>query len=244
MGKSGEKLKKDIDIIKKKINNLSFFRQKIYSKIDNTQEEYELLLRYNINGKYIFPEQLFDILMTDHECHKLYIQKIDQILTRILEKDNCVYSLNIDYQELFYSDTIHFLEKLSHKDRLKIELTERIPLVRSNAYSELFPIETIKSLKKMGYVIVLDDFLSGINSLSSLIILEPWVSRIKFSTLDFKNILCTEQLLNYLLSMESIIKKFNKEIVIEGVEEIKLLQSFPKEWKQQSYYYNIPHKFY
>ncbi len=96
----------------------------------------------------------------------------------------------------------------------------------------------------MGYDIALDDFLLGVNSFRSLIDLHPYISRIKLSTLEFKNILESEQLSNYLLAIESIITSFDKEIVIEGVEEEALLKTFPQEWKQQSYYYSIPHQFY
>ncbi|MDG6142786.1 EAL domain-containing protein [Lactococcus formosensis] len=155
-----------------------------------------------------------------------------------------MYSLNIDYQELFYPETIEFLKAFKYKEKLKIELTERIPLYRNNNYSELVPREIIKKIKEMGYDIVLDDFLLGINSLGSLIVLGPFITRIKLSVLEIKDFVESEKLFDYLLAIEAIVKQFEKEIVIEGVEDKDLLQSFPKEWKQQSYYYSIPHKFY
>ncbi|MDT2741539.1 EAL domain-containing protein [Lactococcus garvieae] len=229
---------------RKSINNLCFFRQKIYNVNDSIQEEYELLLREEVSGKYVFPEQLFDELMSDRKLHKLYIEKVSKILNDLLMKEKAIYSLNIDYQELYYSETLAFLESFNYKEKLKIELTERIPLNRSNRYSEIVPQELIKSIQQMGYDIALDDFLLGVNSFRSLIDLNPYISRIKLSTLEFKNILEPEQLSYYLLAVEAIIKQFDKEIVIEGVEEETLLKTFPKEWKQQSYYYSIPHRFY
>lgn len=229
---------------RKSINNLCFFRQKICNMNDSIQEEYELLLKEDVSGKYVFPEQLFDELMSDRELHKLYIEKINKILNDLLKEKKTIYSLNIDYQELYYSETIAFLESFNYKEKLKIELTERIPLYRNNHYSEIVPREIIRSIKQMGYDIALDDFLLGVNSFRSLIDLHPYLSRIKLSTLEFKNILESEQLFNYLLAIESIITSFGKEIVIEGVEEEALLKTFPQEWKQQSYYYSIPHQFY
>lgn len=228
----------------KTINNLCFFRQKICDFKNNKQEEYELLLRQEVSGRYVFPEQLFDEIMTDQELHKLYIEKIGKILNELLKEETAVYSLNIDYQELYYAETIAFLERFNYKEKLKIELTERIPVYRNNKYSELAPKELIKSINQMGYDIALDDFLLGVNSFGSLIHLNPYISRIKLSTLEFKSILELEQLSNYLLAIEAIIKPFDKEIVIEGVEEEGLLKTFPKEWKQQSYYYSVPHQFY
>ena len=66
---------------RKSINNLCFFRQKICNMNGSIQEEYELLLREEVSGKYVFPEQLFDELMSDRELHILYIEKISKIFT-------------------------------------------------------------------------------------------------------------------------------------------------------------------
>lgn len=232
------------DNIVEMLRNICFFRQKIFTWSKCGQEEYELLLRGKIEGKYIFPEQLFEEVMVNQELHTLYIRKISKILHELCEKDNAIYSLNIDYQELFYPETIEFLKAFKYKEKLKIELTERIPLYRNNNYSELAPREIIKKIKEMGYDIVLDDFLLGINSLGSLIVLVPFITRIKLSVLEIKDFVESEKLFDYLLAIEAIVKQFEKEIVIEGVEDKDLLQNFPKEWKQQSYYYSIPHKFY
>ena len=211
---------------------------------DSIQEEYELLLREEVSGKYVFPELLFDELMSDRELHKLYIEKISKILNDLLKKEKTIYSLNIDYQELYYSETIAFLESFNYKEKLKIELTERIPLYRNNHYSEIVPREIIRSIKQMGYDIALDDFLLGVNSFRSLIDLHPYISRIKLSTLEFKNILESETTLQLFISNRVDYHIICKEIVIEGVEEEALLKTFPQEWKQQSYYYSIPHQFY
>ncbi|WP_244851326.1 EAL domain-containing protein [Lactococcus formosensis] len=191
------------DNIVEMLCNICFFRQKIFTWSKCGQEEYELLLRGKIKGKYIFPEQLFEEVMVNQEFHTLYIRKISKILHELCEKDNAIYSLNIDYQELFYPETIEFLKAFKY-----------------------------------------DDFLLGINSLGSLIVLVPFITRIKLSVLEIKDFVESEKLFDYLLSIEAIVKQFEKEIVIEGIEDKGLLQSFPKEWKQQSYYYSLPHKFY
>lgn len=59
---------------------------------DSIQEEYELLLREEVSGKYVFPELLFDELMSDRELHKLYIEKINKILNDLLKKEKTIYS--------------------------------------------------------------------------------------------------------------------------------------------------------
>lgn len=121
------------DIEKNDIEKLCFFRQKI---IDNTHlrltEEYELLLRQEQGNRFIFPEELFYKMIVNKDYHSLYLEHIKPILYSYFEKSDVIYSLNMDYQELYYPDTIEFLKNFKYKKRLKIELTERIPLFRDN----------------------------------------------------------------------------------------------------------------
>lgn len=232
------------DIEKNNIEKLCFFRQKI---IDNSHsrltEEYELLLRQEQGNRFIFPEELFYKMIVNKDYHSLYLEHIKPILYSYFEKSNAIYSLNMDYQELYYPDTIEFLKNFKYKKRLKIELTERIPLFRDNPYKELVPIEVIKAISSLGYTIVFDDFLSGVNTFETLFTVEPYISRIKISVLPFKKNLSTEELRAFIFSIVEAIHFLGKEIVIEGVEEEELLNCFPEDWKQQTYFYDLPHKF-
>lgn len=228
----------------KEIQNLCFFRQKIIDvEHQGGINEYELLLRIEEESNYSFPEELFSKLMTNRVYHKLYIRHINNILYSYLRKNNEIYSLNIDYQELYYPETIIFLKNFEYKKRLKIELTERIPFTRDNDYVEAIPIQAIKEIADMGYQIVLDDFLSGINSFETLYKIEASISRVKISTLLFKKYLSMSELEAFILTIVSAIASLGKEIVIEGVENQELLNLFPREWKLQTYMYDVPHKF-
>lgn len=232
-----------INIKEYSIKKLCFFRQKI---IDNSQtkftDEYELLLRQEKNDKFIFPEELFYEIIINKEYHKLYLKHINDILCDYLENDDALYSLNMDYQELYYPETIDFLKNFEYKNRLKIELTERIPLFRNNPYRELVPIEMIRDISSFGYSIALDDFLSGVNTFETLFTVAPFISRVKISILPFKEKLSLEELKSFIFSVVDTISFLEKEIVIEGVEE-ELINSFPRDWKQQTYFYDFPHKF-
>lgn len=226
------------------VKELFFFRQKI---MDFTQKEggyeYELLLRQKKDGRVIFPENLFYEIIVDRNYHKLYIEHLSNILYNYLEESTVSYSLNLDYQELYYPETIEFLKNFKYKKQLKIELTERIPLVRDNPYKEFVPLKIIEKISSLGYEIVLDDFLSGVNTFETLFSIDPLISRVKISVLPLKKTLSLEDISSLIFSVVNAISSLNKEIVIEGVEDVELLNSFPKEWKQQNYLFDVPHNF-
>lgn len=233
-----------MNIEKNDIEKLCFFRQKI---IDNSQlnltEEYELLLREKKDNIFIFPEELFYRIIANKDYHKLYLDVITHLLYSYFEKSDAIYSINIDYQELYYPETIEFFKNFEYKNRLKIELTERTPQFQDNPYQEIVPVEIIKDISNLGYNIVFDDFLSGVNTFEVLFTIEPFISRIKISVLPFKKFLSLEELKSFIFSVVETVSFLKKEIVIEGVEEQELLDCFPKEWKQQTYFYDLPHKF-
>ena len=226
------------------IKDLIFFRQEIISyPNDGEVREYELLLRAKNDGCYIFPEELFYEIIENRKYHEIYISHICKILNNIFKRKSCIYSLNIDYQELYYPETIEFLREFKYKNNLKLELTERIPLYRDNPYEEFVPVEIIKEIFNLGYTIVFDDFLSGVNTFETLFMIEQFISRVKISALPFKKVLAQKELEKFLFSVVNTIAFLGKEIVIEGVEEEEIIQIFPTEWKQQTYLYDCPHFF-
>lgn len=222
------------------INQFSFFKQGIYEIEEKTTQEYELLLRHEVNGKFIFPENLFYKLVENRKEHKRYIKHISQLLERYFSQSQDIYWLNLEYQELYYEETLDFLKNFKYKKRLKIELTERIPIMRDNPYGELIPVQVIKEIKEMGYSIALDDFLSGINTFETLYAINELICRVKISLVSLKKVLPEEEANNLVLFVANIISGLGKEVVIEGVEDSKMILLFSKNWKQQSYYYSIP----
>lgn len=222
------------------IGKLSFFKQGIYKLEEQTTREYELLLRHKVSDRFIFPENLFYDLIVDRKEHKRYIEHISQLLEQYFSQSQDIYWLNLEYQELYYEETLDFLKNFKYKKRLKIELTERIPVRRDNPYEELVPIEAIKAIKEMGYSIALDDFLSGINTFETLYAVSNLISRVKISIVSLKKILPEKEAEHLVLFIANIISGFEKEVVIEGAENPEMLLRCSKDWKQQSYYYSIP----
>lgn len=134
------------------------------------------------------------------------------------------------------------MRTFKYRNRLRLELTERLPVNCQNE-EDFLPIEAIQTLKNLEYAIALDDFLSGINHYKTLFILDDYIDRVKISALDFNSYLSPTKLKDFIFSIVDTIKFLKKEIVIEGVEVEELLASFPKEWLQQTYYYDRPHSF-
>lgn len=226
--------KKDI------IGQFVFFRQGIYDLETKNTNEYELLLRSNVDNNYYFPEKTFYEIISDREDHSFYIHHISTLLSSILEGNNNIYWLNIEYQELFYEETITFLREFRYKNRLKIEFTERIPMERNNDYEELVPIETISKINEMGYTIALDDFISGINTFDTLNSITDFITRIKISLVSLKKILTAQEAEEISICISKVMNHLGKEVVIEGIEDRSLIKGFPKECKYQSFLHMIP----
>ncbi|WP_406834983.1 hypothetical protein ABLU29_03305 [Lactococcus lactis] len=97
--------------------------------------------------------------MKNQENHSVYIKHIVSEIEKILANTQSSYSLNIDYQELYYEETFIHLDEIKDKNRIKIELTERIPQNRTNNYSELVPLQPIVRLKNKLSVDELNQYL-------------------------------------------------------------------------------------
>ena len=228
--------------LSKEINKLCYFRQKI-TKENQKGEEYELLLRYKDGDNYYFPQAIFDEITANEESHDLYIRHIEKLLHEKLLKDSNTYTINFDYQELNYPETLRFLTNFEFKDRLKIEVTENFLPNPEIEFDERKFISILMELQKLGYELALDDFLTGINTYEFLFKLWEVISRVKISVLKFKKFLNNDELEVFLMSIAESISFLEKEIVIEAVENEKLLSQFPSEWYQQTFYYDKPHLF-
>lgn len=226
----------------KEIEKLCFFRQKICNHL-KSDTEYELLLRYKGDDGYYFPKELFDKLLNNKVYHRVYIEHIEKLLNYKLSKDDSIYSLNLNYQELYYEETLEFLKKFKYKERLKVELTEHVPLSMRSGSEINLPLGIVERIKELGYSIALDDFLTGMNTFETLFCVSTSINRVKISILKLKSFLSSEELNMFLSSIVESISFLDKEIVIEAVEDQSLLNKFPREWIQQTYFYNIPHKF-
>ncbi|TVV27197.1 hypothetical protein [Weissella cibaria] len=94
-------------------SKLYFQGQQIIALEGKTSKEYELLMRRDIDGVARFPYQEFITTMTDHDQHKQYVTELAVILPKVLSHNpNYTFSFNLDYQELFYEETLALMSRL------------------------------------------------------------------------------------------------------------------------------------
>ncbi|WP_406834518.1 EAL domain-containing protein [Lactococcus lactis] len=232
-----------------KYENLSFFRQRIVRKEGTRmliqEEEYELLLRNDNDGRSSFPEKLLGEAIVDHEEHKKYLKKIECLLEGILQNNSGIYSINIDPQQLYYEETFLLFERLKKfKQKLKIELTEHLPYKREGSYGHQFLLEQVIRLREMDYEIVLDDFLTGINGIDQLIALSPFISRVKISKLIFNRKVSDSTFYSFIFETAKLVHEINPNLslVIEAEETEEILEKLPNAWYYQTYYFDNPSK--
>ena len=230
--------------------NITFFRQRIVRKkgvhMLEEGEEYELLLRNENNGNTVFPNTLIEEAIVNHLEHRNYLKKIEYLLVKILKNCSGIYSINIDTQELYYEETLQLFDHLKkYRKKLKIELTETLPYKREGKYSNQFPIERVIKLYKMGYKIVLDDFLSGINGMDKLITLSPYISRVKISKLIFGTNFSDTLFCSFIFTIDKLIHEINTNLtlVIEAEEKEEMLAKLPDNWYYQTFYFDKPSSF-
>lgn len=232
-----------------KYKNLSFFRQRIVRK-ERThmilkEEEFELLLREESSDHAKFPEKLFGEAIIDRIEHKDYLKKVEQLLNEILLNTSETYSINIDPQELYYEETFIVFGRLKKfRQKLKIELTECLPYKREGEYATQFPLEQVIKLYELGYEIILDDFLSGVNGIDKLIILSPFISRVKISKLSFDKHVSDSTFYSLINVIGKLIQEINSRLslVIEAEENEEVLEKLSDAWYYQTYYFDKPSK--
>ncbi|MET4548788.1 EAL domain-containing protein [Lactococcus lactis] len=231
----------------KKYNNFCFFKQKIVKKkgtqMLDQQEEFELLLRDKKEDYHIFPgDQLYEAIVNQVE-HIKYIHKLEGLLDEILAETHVTYSLNVDPQELYYDETFELFKHLKkYNKNLKIELTEHLPYKRDGDYVTEFPLEQVIKLFELGYEIVLDDFLSGINGIDKLVILSPFISRIKISKLTFNKKISDVMFSSFVNEISKLVQEVNPNLsfVIEAEEKKEIIENLSDDWFYQTYFFDKP----
>jgi FOG: EAL domain len=207
---------------------------------------YELLLRVQGGKGNYFPKNEYISCVVDPKLHKQYIKWLENYLIRLMSNtEDMVFSLNLDHQELEYSETIDLLEKYSnYKKRLMIEVTEVAPINREGGYFSSINISAIQKIHNLGFRIALDDIGEGINSIGALYAIEDYVDRVKFSTLNFRKVLDDKQLKDLIILLSHSLKISGKEFVVEGVDDIIFSDWLQQEVKclQQGYLFSIPEK--
>lgn len=197
-------------------------------------KEYELLLRTRKNND--FPTDFFSKVINDQVGNYWFLnwlkQQIDQIMSNNYQD---IYNLNLDPQQFSFRDTWKFIMAISqYRSRLKIEITERVPLT----VGQIDLAEVIKRLKMTGFAVALDDICTGENSLSFVVKNYKSLKRIKFSVLDFRRLKrgTLKELLAFLLELSL---ETGLEFVIEGMSLKEVRQIYDERHDRQTKSYHL-----
>lgn len=226
------------------LTHFSFYRQGIITVPLSSTAHYELLLRQEGEAGNTFPKGAYESFIKNHDYHKSYSQWLENTLKELLyeESDNH-YTLNLDHQELEYEETFTLLENLKpYRKHLSIEITETPVYDRSGGYFHNLNIMAFKYIASLGYKIALDDVTQGVNSIGNLLTVLPYISRVKFSLVHFKSCLNNALLVQLLLFLREFCNTFDKEMVVEGIENETTAQWLLEHniTIHQGYYYDLP----
>lgn len=175
--------------------------------------EYEVLLRSKITHK--FPENEFNEIIQSDEVNGQFLDWYGKkIMKKAAENKSVCFSINFHSEQWRHPSTFVFLKKMTPLcNRLVIELTEYIP----TSYDIRNYSQVLKAIQHYGFLIVVDDVGTGINSLSFLVQHVDYIYRIKFSLLHFKN-MKSPVLESFIHSWLKFASEYEKELVIEGVD--------------------------
>lgn len=186
--------------------------------------EYEILLRDDsVVPK--FPLSELEAVLADEELYYVFSEWFSEAFLEVLHKyPNDRFAVNIAPQQLFYTETIHWLDRIrSESHRITIEITEDIFDVPANKQhlnandKNAFILNKIKVIHALGYHIAMDDFSCGLNSLERVMSYLPYITEIKFSLIHFQNI-DMEDLLYFIKAWANFSQKNNLDFVVEGIE--------------------------
>ncbi|MCW8931448.1 MAG: GGDEF domain-containing protein [Gammaproteobacteria bacterium] len=173
---------KDISttILSSKINNIVFnaietgddikmFYQPIINLDENRVEYYEALLRIKANNEIIPPNKIFQLIEAkklDYELDTAIFRQISSDLKSGLIPPKTGISVNVSGPSIISENIVEqlltFVPYLSHY-KIVLEITETSLITNINHASD-----NISQLKKLGFLIALDDFGSGYSSISYL----------------------------------------------------------------------------
>lgn len=222
-------------------NQLSMEYQPVVSAATGEIIKFESLVRWTdeVHGK-VSPE----LFLTLANKLSLYPKVANQIVRMSLKemapilqnKPTLGLALNVTSHEVLSQGYLDFLYNLTLKykirpSQIKIEITEKINV-------ELAKLTTFsKQAKNLGFIVVLDDFGTGVANL-------VWLTEINFDVIKVDRVF-TQALTNDLkstmvLSILNLINDLNKEVVFEGVEtkeELDLILSITPSALVQGWYF-------
>ncbi len=226
-------------------HNIVIHYQPIVAPSNNTIIAYEALARLKlVDGTLVSPFQFITLAEKYKSISLLSPYIINEAMAgfrKLLDKSpNIQLNLNISAQEF---NTVEFVEKfefMREKHKLKpkqinLELTESLLSLGNNTI-----LEKLTRLKSKGYSLSIDDFGTGYSNLSTIIGLPVDTVKIDKSLIKYYN--KSADFENFLAGLIFTFRSINKDIVVEGIENIQQYNYFKERGidKCQGYYIDKP----
>ena len=192
-------------------------------RLSHSEEVYfEALLRVEYQGELLTPGEVFPVV----ESHRLEVEFDRLIITHILQDlehgvipgDTGV-SINLSAQSVVHADVLEWLkvfEPYFSRFKLIIEVTETSLIRQMDAASK-----NLSAMRKMGFLVALDDFGSGYSSLRYLTSMP--VDIVKFD-ISMTRALDNPAQATMVKHLAAMISEASYEIVAEGIEDELTLQ--------------------
>lgn len=201
-------------------NNITMFYQPIINLKDGKAEYYEALLRIKNDNEIISPGKIFPLIEArklDYELDAVIFKKIAQDLKYGILPARTGVSVNVSGPSIINTSIIEqlsiFVPYLSQY-KIILEITETTLITNINHATD-----NINKLKKLGFLIALDDFGSGYSSISYLSTMP--VDIVKFDITLIRQLEDDKQfsIIRHLVKM---IAETGHLIVAEGIETEEL----------------------
>lgn len=237
-----------IHAIKKALDHDEFqvFYQPIYSTASRNFHSAEALIRlYNPELGYINPEEMITIAESNgyiDQIGEVVFRKVCQFIScHDMEQYGLKYiEINLSPIQCMRQDLVEMFSKIMREynvssDRVNLEITETASFVNER---QIF--SNIHRLNEMGIEFSIDDFGSGFASADYLIKLP--VSIVKIDKTILWEAMEKENAMVVLINSIRMLKDLGKKIVVEGVEDEKMVNILVKEECDylQGYYYSKP----
>ena len=221
------------------------FYQPKYDLKKNELKGSEALVRWLHDDKYISPSEFIPLFEQNGFINELDKYVLNEVFAFLKEqKENNVplfpISVNISRVDILKADLINYLNSLIEKYQIEakyvhLEITE-------SAYTDNDKIifSTIDELRKIGFVVEMDDFGSGYSSLSMFSQIN--IDYLKLDMYFIKNELENDDDANLVSFIIDFAHKKGIKVVAEGVEtyqQVKKLNNFDCDLAQ-GYYFSKP----
>ncbi len=184
---------------------------------------YESLIRLERGGRLIYPGEIFPVVESRHLELDLDQAVIRQVLSDLeagLIPEGTGVSVNLSAPSIVHDEVTEWLQPfLAFRDRYRliVEVTETSLITQMDAARD-----NLAQMRRLGFLIALDDFGSGYSSLRYLTSMPVDIVKFDISLVHALEIPAQRRLVQHLVEL---IKDAGQQVVAEGIETEEMLEA-------------------